>query len=144
MLVHKAFYRGDPTPLQLKLYESFPTLRGVSSGTLDDEVLRSIWILSLFQTFPKGQQKGPFRAHLFLSAHLQNEAFKSIGEYTKNAFQAWKTKGKIEAIREFKILIPNVFVGSRVLSLPHPPERWSCFGFERGEVIPDWMNASLL
>lgn len=143
-LAHRVYYKVDPTPLQTRLYESFPTFRGVSDESKNEEALRACLILSLVQTYPKGQQTGPFRCYLFISEHLQKWAIDEIGARAKDILLKLNKDRKPELARHFKTLVPGIFVGSRVLQLTHPPERWVCFGFQKDGILPGWMSSSML
>jgi hypothetical protein len=142
---HDGFLGRTPSARQIKIYESFPLHKGVSSSDLDSEAFEAALILSLVQTYPKGQRPEPFKTYLFVRGSAIPWANAELETLTRTMFDYLKEQQKVSRARHLGTFFHAISMGSRALAFKNGPERWTAFGFEREDpTIPEWMREALL
>lgn len=141
---HRAFLGTDPTSAQARLYDGFPTHRGVSSRALDVELFQATAIVALVQTFTMKQVPDPHRVYFFVPPKHEKWAIGQFRGFAEVVFGRLKERKDAQRAPSVGRLFHAIMLGCRVLQMQTPPDRWVAFGFAKSDLVPDWLGAGLL
>jgi hypothetical protein len=138
---HHTVLGTDPTPEQLRLYNSWPTFKGFSDNSLDPTVAEAVIILALRSGSGNDQVLvlAPQAAEQWLLEQFEAVAIRSF-QWTK---ERYPTRAK-EMINGFIQLFRKVKMTGRVLQLREEPAHWVSFGFLAESTLAPWMDGRLL
>ena len=122
---------------------------GHSTRDLDKDLLLPVMILSLHKTMRSGFRT-PSQVIVFTPPISKDWVLAQFGEFSKDIFNRLKdrrfgsTEGRIALAKAMGKCFAVMFVSPHLLQVPSEPPSWTCFGFTREDVIPDWMKSRLL
>lgn len=144
------FTGRDPSPLQARLYEGFPNVRGFSSQDKIPEQLEAVAMLGISQTWQQEGQDSPNKTFFLVPTAtsmlwcldilkgMAKGFFKSVKERPMPKDTKIKVATTIgDLFNHLQIGIPRDAEG--------PPERWVAFGYLHTDVAqPAWIRSRLL
>ncbi len=139
---HQSLLGGDPTPEQIRLYES--KARGFFNDQEDEPKFIATFVLGLYQT--RDWEARAFRKVQFAVTRAIdpwaigriNWIVKVIGE--KRARLNLPKAGNKMLVEA----ISNLEIGSRVYTIAQEPPHWVAFGFSKEAEAPAWLKQRLL
>jgi len=136
---HRTLLGKEPTGIQVRLYENFPTFRGFSDKTLNPEVLEAVIVLGL--TFGTAQDR------VFVLAPVAHEdwVLEEFNKVTDLVFnECKKHPHRARVAKAYGTLFKKMAIMGRLLQFKEEPVRWVSFGFSAEDPIPEWMPQRLL
>jgi len=143
-LAHKTLLGGEPEPSQVRLYQSFPSFRGMSSAALDAVVFDAALIMAIVQTYPRKERPTPYPVIFFLRGDVQKWALLQLEATSRKMFAKLKEEKAVKLAQHLGEFLKSIKVGSPSLQMKDPPDRWVSFGFKNDDPVPAWLGVSLL
>lgn len=148
--VHKLFLSSEPTELQMRLYEAFPRVRGISSQERNKEHFEATSIMGITQTWKTSADETPHQVYFIVpTADEMQWCISGLKNIAKGFFKVLKEKpsgreAKIEGAKMIGELFNHLHIGVPT-DFTSSPERWVAFGYKNTDVLaPEWLRKSLL
>ena len=144
------FVGQAPTPLQDRLYDGFPNVRGFSSQEKIHEQLEAVAMLGISQTWQREGEESPNRVFFLVpSATAMLWCLDVLRGTAKGFFQTLKEK---PLPKDAKIRVAEMIGGlfnHLQIGIPRdadgPPDRWVAFGYlHTDKTQPEWLRSRLL
>lgn len=136
-------FGSTPNEVQAKLYARVKD--GIcgyfEDGVLNEDKFLAILVLAFWQTLPFG----PGNHHtvvIIIPPAYKQQVLDIIKSTTKLLLERF-----VESPRMYGLVCKSVKsfqLGSRILDLSDPPERWVCYGFNQTAPLPSWMQGKIL
>jgi hypothetical protein len=138
---HQTVVGTEPTPEQLRLYDSWPNLRGFSDRTQDPKIAEAIIVLALRagSVSDRVLVLAPLAVEDWLLQQFDSAAMRCF----QGCPQRYPGRAK-EMINGFTQLFRKVKMTGRILQMPEEPAHWLSFGFSVDDPLPPWMPGRLL
>lgn len=137
---HRSLFGGDPTPEQLKLYQS--KAHGFSNDAEDEAKFIATFVLGLFQT--RDWEANTFRNVVFAVPRPHEKWVLGRIQWIVGILAA-KRAGLPKSRNKMLVeAINNLQMGSRVYSVATEPPRWVSYGFKKEGEVPEWLRQGLL
>ncbi len=146
MKLHQVMLGREPTPIQQRLYDEFPTAVGYSDRTLDAERFQAVTVLTIRRAIEAKRGPEPHRVLVFIPPAHEAWVLDQFRTFTKDVFAYCKTlSGNRAALaKRWGEHFHQIVIAKRVLQFSDPPPHWMAFGFDREDLIPDWVRSRLI
>jgi hypothetical protein len=146
MKLHRVILGREPTPIQQRLYDEFPHAVGYSDRSLNPERFQAVTVLTLVRAIEAKRGPEPHRVLMFIPPAHEAWVLEQFHTFTKDVFAYCKTLSgnRVALAKMWGGHFHQIVIAKRVLQFSEPPPYWMTFGFDREDLVPDWVRSRLV